>query len=227
MGLSNTPGNKLNNYVPDYVVFDLETTGIHPSFDQVVEISAIKVTGGFVDSEFSMLVNPLMHIPYNASAVNHITDSMVADSPTFDVAFQEFLDFIGDSVLVGHNIQLFDLKFLYRDAKKFWGKNLGNDYVDTLPLSRKYLPELKHHTLLDLAKHYNITIKDAHRALGDCRMNQRIYESLREDMENPSDGAKAVLTCPKCGNVLRKKNGKFGPFYGCAGYPDCRYTRNI
>lgn len=227
MGLSNTPGKKLNIYVPDYVVLDLETTGIHPFSDQVVEISAVKVIGGFVDSEFSTLVNPGMHIPHNASAVNNITDDMVADSPTFDVAFKDFLDFTGDSVLVGHNIQLFDLKFLYRDARKFWGKTLGNDYIDTLPLSRKYLPELKHHTLLDLAKHYNITIKDAHRALGDCRMNQRIFESLKEDMENPSDGAKAVLTCPRCGNVLRKKTGKFGPFYGCAGYPDCRYTRNI
>jgi len=225
--LSNSPGKKLNIYVPDYVVFDLETTGIHPSFDKVVEISAIKVVGGFVDSEFSTLVNPEMHIPYEATDVNNITDQMVKDAPTFDVALKDFLDFAGDYVLVGHNIQLFDLKFLYRDAKNCWGKTLGNDYVDTLPLSRKYLPDLDHHTLLDLADYYNITVKDAHRALGDCRMNQRIYESLREEMENPSEAAKAVPTCPKCGNILKKRNGKFGMFYGCASYPDCRYTRDI
>ena len=225
--LSNSPGKKLNIYVPDYVVFDLETTGIHPSFDKVVEISAIKVVGGFVDSEFSTLVNPEMHIPYEATDVNNITDQMVKDAPTFDVALKDFLDFAGDYVLVGHNIQLFDLKFLYRDAKNYWGKTIGNDYVDTLPLSRKYLPDLDYHTLLDLADYYNITVKDAHRALGDCRMNQRIYESLREEMENPSEAAKAVPTCPKCGNILKKRNGKFGMFYGCASYPDCKYTRNL
>ena len=225
--LSDTPGKKLNIYVPDYVVFDLETTGTYPSKDKVVEISAIKVINGFVDSEFSTLVNPEMHIPYMASEVNHITDKMVKDSPTFDVALKDFLEFAGDYPLVGHNIQLFDLKFLYRDAKNYWGKTVGNDYIDTLPLSKKYLPELDSHTLIDLAAHYHITIKDAHRALGDCRMNQRVFESLHDEMENPSEAAKAVPTCPKCGSILKKRNGKFGPFYGCGSYPDCKYTRNI
>ena len=225
--LSDSPGKKLNIYVPDYVVFDLETTGIHPSVDKVVEISAIKVTGGIVDSEFSTLVNPEMHIPSAATAVNNITDQMVKESPTFDIALKDFLEFAGDYVLVGHNIQLFDLKFLYRDAVNYWGKTIGNDYIDTLPLSKKYLPELWHHSLLDLAAYYNITIKDAHRALGDCRMNQKVYEKLREEMENPSEAAKAVPVCPKCGNILKMRNGKFGLFYGCSSYPDCRYTKNI
>ena len=225
--LSNSPGKKLNMYVPDYVVFDLETTGIHPSVDKVVEISAIKVIGGFVDSEFSTLVNPERHIPLAATEVNNITDQMVKDSPTFDIALKDFLKFEGDYVLVGHNIQLFDLKFLYRDAVNYWDQTVGNDYIDTLPLSRKYLPELRHHSLLDLAAYYNIKIKDAHRALGDCRMNQRVFENLREEMENPSEAAKAVPVCPKCGNVMKKRNGKFGWFYGCASYPDCKYTRNI
>ena len=225
--LSDNPGKKLNMYVPDYVVFDLETTGIHPSFDRVVEISAIRVVGGFVDSEFSTLVNPGMPIPYAATYVNNITDEMVQNSPTFDVALKDFLEFAGDFVLVGHNIRLFDLKFLYRDAMNYWGQTIGNDYVDTLPLAKKYLPQLDHHTLLDLASYYNITVKDAHRALGDCRMNQRVYENLREEMAHPSEAAKAVLTCPRCGSILKKRNGKFGPFYGCTSYPSCTYTRNI
>lgn len=225
--LSNSPGKKLNIYIPDYVVFDLETTGIHPFSDKVIEISGIKVIGGVVDSEFSTLVNPMMHIPSAATRVNNITDSMVKDSPAFDVVLKDFLEFAGDYVLVGHNIQLFDLKFLCRDAKNYWGKTIGNDYVDTLPLSRKYLPELEHHTLLNLAGYYNIKIKDAHRALGDCRMNQRVYECLREEIENSSGAAKEVPVCPKCGNKLKIRNGKFGMFYGCSSYPDCRFTRNL
>ena len=225
--LSKEPGKNLNTYVPDYVVFDLETTGTHPTYDKVIEISGIKVVGGVVDSEFTTLVNPERPIPYEATDVNNITDEMVKDAPTFDVALKDFLEFAGDFILVGHNIRLFDLKYLYRDAKEYWGKTIGNDYVDTLPLARRYLPDLSHHTLVDLADYYNITVKDAHRALGDCRMNQIIYENLKAEIENPSEAAKAVLTCPKCGNMLKKRNGKFGMFYGCMSYPDCKYTRNI
>ena len=225
--LSNKPGKKLNIYVPDYVVFDLETTGIHPTFDKVVEISAIKVTGGAIEAEFSTLVNPEMKIPYSATSVHHITNEMVKDAPTFEAALGDFLDFAGDYVLVGHNIRLFDLKFLYRDAMEYWGKTIGNDYVDTLPLSNKYLPELDSHTLQNLAKHYKIKVKDAHRALGDCRMTQGVYEHLKDEIANPSEASKTIPTCPKCGSILKKRTGKFGPFMGCTGYPDCRYTRNI
>ncbi|MCR5323068.1 MAG: topoisomerase DNA-binding C4 zinc finger domain-containing protein [Lachnospiraceae bacterium] len=58
-------------------------------------------------------------------------------------------------------------------------------------------------------------------------MNQKIYECLKDEMANPSEAAKAVKVCPKCGNVLRKKSGKFGEFWGCMSFPDCRYTKNI
>ena len=225
--LSDVAGKNLNRYVADYVVFDLETTGIHPTYDKVIEISAIKVVGGVVESEFSSLVNPEMEIPFEASMVNGITDDMVEDAPTFEVALRDFLEFAGDAILVGHNIRLFDLKFLYRDAMKFWGRTIGNDYVDTLPLSNKYLPELDHHTLLDLARHYDIKVENAHRALGDCRMNQQVFECLKEEIANPSEAAKNVMTCPMCGNIMKKRNGKFGPFWGCMSYPECRFTRNI
>lgn len=79
--LSNKSGKKLNDYVSDYVIFDLETTGTSCTTDEVVEISAIKVVDGKVVEEFSTLVNPQMPIPYWATEVNGITDTMVADSP--------------------------------------------------------------------------------------------------------------------------------------------------
>lgn len=159
--------------------------------------------------------------------INNITNDMVKDSPTFDIALKDFLDFAGDLSLVGHNIQLFDLKFLYRDAEKYFGKTIGNDYIDTVQLSRAYLPDVKSHALVDMADYYGIEVLDAHRALGDCRMTQKVFECLKEEIENPSDAAKAVKKCPHCGSVLRLRNGKLGEFYGCSSYPDCRYTRNI
>ena len=224
--LSTKAGKLLHTYVKDYVIFDLETTGISSAKDEVVEISAIKVLDGKVVDEFSTLVNPCMHIPFYASDVNGITDDMVADAPTFDKALEDFLAFAGDHVLVGHNIHTFDTKFIWRDAERFFGKTIGNDYVDTLQIAQAYLPELHHYKLTDLAGHYGIDSAGAHRALNDCRMNQKVFECLAKEMEHPSEAAASVQKCPRCGCVLRLKSGRYGDFWGCTGYPACRYTRN-
>lgn len=223
--LSTTPGKKLNKYVPDYVVFDLETTGTSKNYDEVVEISAVKVKNHHVIDEFTTLVNPGRPIPYEASSINRIYDDMVKNSPKFDQALNDFLNFVGDAILVGHNIHSFDMKFICRDAEKYWGQTIGNDYIDTLTIARQYLPELSHHRLTDLAAYYHISSAGAHRALNDCRMNQQVFECLAMEMEKAA--GKGLLVCPKCGMVLKRRKGKFGEFYGCTGYPDCRYTRNI
>ncbi len=213
-------GKKLNKYIPDYVVFDLETTGVSAASDAVIEISAVKVVGGQVVDEFSSLVNPGFHIPYFASEVNGITDAMVKECPSFDVVLADFLDFIGDSVLVGHNIHCFDMKFICRDAMKYWGKTIGNDYIDTVILSRVLLPN-QSHSLVDLAYHYGICADGAHRALNDCRMNQQVFEALGQEMKNPSV---EVRICSSCGGFLKKRNGKYGEFWGCSNYPECKHT---
>ena len=220
-------GKQLFNYTPDYVVFDLETTGTSCATDEVIEISAVKVHAGTIVDEFSSLVNPGRPIPAQASAVNGITDAMVADSPSFSRVLQQFLAFAQDAVLVGHNIRSFDMKFIQRDAQKYFGRGICNDYIDTLPLARQYLPQLSHHRLTDLAKHYRISTNGAHRALNDCRMNQKIFEYLKKEIDQPSEAANTVRKCPKCGNILKKRNGRFGTFWGCTGFPECRYTENI
>lgn len=176
--LGKTKGKQLLEYVPDYVVFDLETTGISCFKDSVVELSAVKVIGGRVEDEFSSLVNPQRSIPYEVSKVNGITDDMVADAPLFNDVLMKFIDFTEGMTLVGHNIHSFDLKFIYRDSEKFYGGIPGNNYVDTLRLARKYLPQLKRHSLTVLAEYYGISTEGAHRALNDCRMNQQVYEQL-------------------------------------------------
>ena len=176
--LGKTKGKQLLEYVPDYVVFDLETTGINCYKDSVVEISAVKVIGGRVEEEFSSLVNPQCSISYGVSRVHGITDAMVANAPTFDKVLAEFVDFTEGMTLVGHNIYSFDLKFIYRDSERFYGGIPGNNYVDTLRLAKKYLPQLKRHSLTVLAEYYGISTQGAHRALNDCRMNQQVYEQL-------------------------------------------------
>ncbi|MDO5345235.1 MAG: exonuclease domain-containing protein [Lachnospiraceae bacterium] len=224
--LGNRRGNRLEKYVQDYVVFDLETTGVSPSWDEVIELSAIRVRGGQAAEEFSSLVNPGRSIPYGASQVNGITDEMVANAPAFDRVLASFLDFAGEDVLVGHNIHSFDMLFLYRDVERFFGRLLENDYIDTLPIARSYLPQLAHHRLTDLASFYGISVNGAHRALNDCRMNQQVFEYLAKEMQKGS-GRTAQRLCPRCGQGLKLRSGRYGQFWGCSGYPRCRYTENL
>ena len=225
--LSDTKGKLIFDPMDDYVVLDLETTGIDTSVEEVIEISAVKVMGGKVVDTYSTLVNPGRHIDYNISSITGIMDDMVKDSPDFKTALEGFISFAGDMVLTGHNVRNFDLRFIYRDCEKFWGKTIGNDYFDTLILSRIYLPEIEHHALSDMADYYSVSSEGAHRALYDCLTTQQVYEHLKDEMKDPSPAALAVKRCPRCGNMLKRREGKFGPFYGCMSFPDCRYTLNI
>lgn len=225
--LGNIRGRKIEKYVPDYVVFDLETTGISPVYDEVIEISGIKVKERQVVDEFTTLVNPGRSIPAGASNVNGITDEMVMNAPSFTDVLAKFFEFVGDDVLVGHNIHSFDMNFIYRDAQKFYGKVPGNNYVDTLSAARNYLPQLSHHRLVDLASFYGISTKGAHRALNDCYMNQQVFEHLAKEMEAVRTGKIKLKACPRCGQIMKVRNGKYGQFWGCSGFPGCRYTENI
>lgn len=225
-------GKRLGSYLKDYVVFDLETTGINPQMDDIIEISAVKVCGHKITEEFSTLVNPGRHIPVGATAVNGITDDMVLGAPGIKTAIAGFLKFIGDDVLVGHNIHTFDMNFAYDAMWETLGRELQNDYVDTLFMARRCLPQLSHHKLTDLAEYFQIDTKGAHRALNDCIMNQKCYEEMgkileKKKKEGGNDGEEAELTCPVCGGILIKRKGKYGYFYGCEGFPKCRFTQNI
>lgn len=225
--LSDKAGIQLTKYVKDYVIFDLETTGVSPKKDEIIEISAVKVVNSVVVDEFSSLVNPMIPIPLGASNVNGITDDMVTNEPILEDVMPGFLEFIGDMILIGHNINSFDMKFIYRDCRKLYGKVPDNNFVDTLRLSRMILPKLAHHTLGDLASYYGISTKGAHRALNDCRMNQKVYENLNNEITGDKNNEAGIKVCPVCGDFLKKRNGRYGEFYGCMGYPNCKYTENI
>nr|WP_330387238.1 exonuclease domain-containing protein [[Clostridium] polysaccharolyticum] len=215
-------GMRRIHYVPDYVVFDLETTGVSVYKDDIIEISAVKVQNGSVIDTFSTLVNPLRPIPKEATMVNGITDEMVADAPVLQEVLREFLAFIGNSVLVGHNIQSFDMNFIYDASMKLYNIPIENDFIDTLHMARKCLPKLSHHKLVDIAEYFGISSEGAHRALNDCIMNQLCYEELGKLQADIP-----VVICPGCGAEMVKRAGKFGEFYGCSNYPNCRQTKNI
>lgn len=219
-------GKRLSRYTGDYIVFDLETTGIHPERDTIIEISAIKVKNHEIVEQFTTLVNPGRRIPPQATAVNGITNEMVADAPDLKSAMEDFLSFVGEGILVGHNIHTFDMNFVYNAAAALLKREVGNDYIDTLYMARKCLPGLSHHRLVDVASYFQVETEGAHRALFDCMMNQRCYEELGKLMEQMAPEEKKELSCPVCGSELILRKGRYGMFYGCTGFPRCRYTRN-
>ncbi len=228
--MEKTQGKRLTHYVKDYVVFDLETTGFNRVKDTIIEISAIKVRNGAISAEFSTLVNPGRPIPPAATRVNGITDAMVASAPGLTAALTDFLEFIAEDILIGHNIHTFDLKFIYDSAWELLEREVNNDYIDTLYLSRSVLPHLKHYKLTDISTYYGFSTAGAHRALADCIMNQKCYEQLSKIVPEQSAGKiakKSAEICGQCGGELIRRNGKFGEFWGCGNYPRCRYTKNI
>ncbi|MCM1523436.1 MAG: exonuclease domain-containing protein [Ruminococcus sp.] len=177
---SRIKGLKLYESITDYTVFDLETTGLWVNSDcKIIEISALKVRNDEVAETFSTLVNPKIHIPSAATRINHITDEMVENAPAIEDIFDDFLAFIGDDVLVGHNIDSFDYNIIYDLHIRFKGTPFQNQYIDTLSLAKKAFPELPSHKLTDLAEHLNIDRSEAHRAEKDCYMNFSLYKELK------------------------------------------------
>ena len=180
MGLSTRNGIEVTGKLKDYVVFDFETTGVRANCDKIIEIGAVKVRDHEIVDRYSQLINPECHIPAGASNVNGIYDYMVCDKPVIYDAISDFIEFIGDDILIGHNIATFDMKFLYRDIERIYEEpynKLDNRYLDTLKMARRKL-NLKNNKLTDLAEYFGISSTGAHRALADVEMNMRIYEEL-------------------------------------------------
>ena len=167
-------------YFPDtYVVVDVETTGLSPSFDKIIEIGAIKVENGNVTGRFCSLINPRCEISKKITDLTGITNEMVLNAPYIENVISDFEQFAANHYLVGHNVS-FDFNFLAQAYARYLNKNLNNDRIDTLRLSRTALPELKNHKLVTLCNHLHITQK-AHRAEGDCLATFQLFEFLRND----------------------------------------------
>lgn len=166
------------NNIKDYVVVDLEMTGLAAKIDKIIEIGAVKVKDGVVVDTYAMLVNPLIPIPERVVELTGITDEMVATGEEMDKAVGGLIEFIGDNVLVGQNIN-FDYGFI-----KQWAVNkkipLSLSAYDTLKLARRYLPPEMPKKLEKLCEYFNIQRENAHRALDDAMETQQIFEKLKE-----------------------------------------------
>ncbi|MHB1315548.1 MAG: PolC-type DNA polymerase III [Christensenellales bacterium] len=149
-----------------FVVFDLETTGLDPLREEIIEIGAIKIRQGAILDSFSTFVNPKKRVPAEITKLTGITDDMVRNAPSLFEALGSFKNFCQNACLVAHNAS-FDMGFL--QAKSLCsGLSFQNIVVDTLEIARRLLPELRSHKLNTLAKHYGIDMGSHHRAVDDA-----------------------------------------------------------
>ena len=149
----------------EYVVFDLETTGLDVMNNGITEIGAVKVVDGKITEQFTTLVKPDYRISEEIVKITGITEEMVKDSPKISTVIPDFIKFIENAVLVAHNAD-FDLKFI----KRFAGAEdyeIKNKVMDTVELARSTLPFLKRHDLHTIADHFGIVFRH-HRALSDA-----------------------------------------------------------
>ena len=168
----------------EFVVFDLETTGAKAPPCRITEIGAFRVKNGKVTGEFHRLVNPEMPIPPFIQGLTGITDAMVRNSPKFRDVMGDFLDFIGDSVLVAHNAK-FDMHFLNHEIGKIYEDyRIGNPSICTVHLSRKLLPDIQNHKLKTLAEHFSVALINHHRASDDARATAGVFVNLLEDLQS-------------------------------------------
>lgn len=165
----------------EFVVFDVETTGLYPTEgDRIIEIAAVKVKNRKVIGTFETFINPRREIPIEAQRINKITPEMIADAPTHDKVFPDMLEFIGGACLAGHNVK-FDLDFLCYEMSLL-GRKLQNTTpaLDTLKLAKLFLPQVSNFRLLTLAQYFGIRIEETHRALADVKLTVDLMYHLLE-----------------------------------------------
>ncbi len=169
-------GKSVLAFPEDYTVLDLETTGLDPRRDLIIEYAAVKVRGGRVADTFQSLCDPGFPIPAQIEAITGITTEMVRFAPNPRSVLPDFLDFIGDDFIMGHNV-LFDVRFIAVSAGEF-----VNPYIDTMKLFRKLHSSLPHHRLCDMVDYYGKNNESAHRALSDCFATNDCFNAMKNEI---------------------------------------------
>ena len=165
----------------DYVVIDLEMTGLSVKTDHILEVGAVKVRNHHAVDQFGAILRQNIKIPEKVTELTGITETMVQEGAEKENAMKQFCEFIGDDIIVGQNV-IFDYSFL-----KQWAVNHKRTFernaVDTLKLARKFLPQEQKKDLASLCSYFGIERVHAHRALDDVMETQQIFEQMQKMYE--------------------------------------------
>lgn len=195
---------------PVLIAVDLETTGLHPSEDHILEIGAVKYAGG-QETVFQSLIRQQQPLPEFITDLTHITDSMVQSARPFEEVFTQFDAFLGEEafVLIAHNIR-FDFAFLQVSAMRLKKRGIVMENwfrrpirgVDTLFLARKLRRDLSRHNLACMLAAYGLTNETPHRAAADARACYELYRCMEQQLKGEVPDA----FCPKQLGYREKKH---------------------
>jgi predicted DnaQ family exonuclease/DinG family helicase len=164
------------------VIFDLETTGFDFDKDDIIEIGAVKYEADQQVDTFSEFIKPTKPVPQFIKQLTHINDEQLSKADSPENVLNRFLHFIGNSLLICHNTQ-FDINFINAKLGKAGLPQLSNRFLDTLELSRIYLPFVGNHKLTTLSKYFQIELENAHRAIYDAIATAKLFLKLKETVQ--------------------------------------------
>lgn len=180
MASSRKKGKSLLVFPGDYCVIDIETTGLTPAQDEIIEIAAVRYRNYTRQASFDTFVRPVKRISSFITRLTGITNEMVSDAPYISTAITDFADFVGDDILMGYNVN-FDINFLYDSLLANTDRKLSNNFVDVLRFARIALPQLPRRSQTDVAAYYGIPTEGAHRADRDCEICNECYLRLMQE----------------------------------------------
>ena len=171
--VDNSKGQSLDE---DYVVFDIETTGFSCVTNKIIEIGAVKVSGGQIVDRYSTFVNPKEPIPFDIEKLTSINDSMVADAPDIETVLPEFMKFCEGCIMVAHNAS-FDMSFIRENCRR---QGMADEFtvVDTLGMARSMFENLKNYKLDTVVEAVGGSLEHHHRAVDDAESTADIFVKL-------------------------------------------------
>ena len=160
-----------------YIAIDLETTGLNPKTERIIEIGAARVEDGIVVQTYSTFVNPERELDARIRELTGICDDDLKDAPVLDTVLPELLAFCGELPLLGHHV-IFDFSFLKRAAvnRKYTFEHAG---LDTLKICRHFMPEEEKKNLAAACRYFAVDPGESHRALSDALAAHHLYQELK------------------------------------------------
>lgn len=175
---SECKGEVFKEDISNYTVIDIETTGTSTKTCEIIELAAVKVVNGSIVDEYDSLIKPTSSISKKITELTGITNEMVENAPLIKNELQNFLDFVGDDIILGHNISTFDSSIIYRYCETLGLNPFINDMLDTLNYAHYCNIDVPDYKLSTLSEYFGIEY-DAHRAKNDCFANHKCYEELK------------------------------------------------
>ncbi|MFE5319562.1 PolC-type DNA polymerase III [Paenibacillus sp. NPDC056579] len=205
----------------EYVIFDIETTGLSIVHNKIIEIAGVKMRDGKEIDRFATFINPHEKIPYNIQQLTNITDDMVQDAPELKDMLPKFIEFVGDCVLVAHNAR-FDMGFIQANCKSLGLPEVKNPALDTLEMARLLFPTMKNHRLNTLADKFKVGLDNHHRAIDDSiALGYILFHLIKEANE------RGITDLERLNDNVGKNLKTARPFHCCIYAKDMVGKKNL